>query len=102
MGPVMLPLCIAAAGIVCSVLGTFVVKTKEGGNPQLALDAGSFGAAGVMAVATFGLAKFFWPASRATGLVSWMDVGIATVIGLAAGVASASSPLTTAPSAKPL
>ena len=85
MGPVMLPLFIAAAGIVCSVVGSFFVKTKEGGNPQLALDAGSFGAAGVMAVATFGLAKFFWPESG-TGLVSWMDVGISTVIGLAAGV----------------
>ena len=85
MGPVMLPLFIAAAGIVCSVVGSFFVKTKEGGNPQLALDAGSFGAAGVMAVATFGLAKYFWPESG-TGLVSWMDVGISTVIGLAAGV----------------
>ena len=85
MGPVMLPLFIAAAGIVCSVVGSFFVKTKEGGNPQLALDAGSFGAAGVMAVATFGLAKFFWP-ETGTGLVSWMDVGISTVIGLAAGV----------------
>ncbi|MCK6522660.1 sodium-translocating pyrophosphatase [Myxococcota bacterium] len=85
MGPVMLPMFIAAAGIVCSVVGSFFVKTKEGGNPQLALDAGSFGAAGVMAVATFGLAKFFWP-ETGTGLVSWMDVGISTVIGLAAGV----------------
>jgi K(+)-stimulated pyrophosphate-energized sodium pump len=85
MGPVMLPLFIAAAGIVCSVVGSFFVKTKEGGNPQLALDAGSFGAAIVMAVATFGLAKFFWP-ETGTGLVSWMDVGISTVIGLAAGV----------------
>ena len=85
MGPVMLPLFIAAAGIVCSVVGSFFVKTKEGGNPQLALDDGSFGAAGVMAVATFGLAKFFWP-ETGTGLVSWMDVGISTVIGLAAGV----------------
>ena len=85
MGPVMLPLFIAAAGIVCSVVGSFFVKTKEGGNPQLALDAGSFGAAGVMAVATFGLAKFFWP-ETGTGLVSWMDVGISTVIGLVAGV----------------
>jgi K(+)-stimulated pyrophosphate-energized sodium pump len=43
-----LPLLIAAAGIVVSVLGTFFVRTKEGGNPQIALDTGSFGAAFVM------------------------------------------------------
>jgi len=43
-----LPLLIAAAGIVVSILGTFLVRTKEGGNPQIALDTGSFGAAFVM------------------------------------------------------
>lgn len=43
-----LPLLIAGAGIVVSILGTFFVRTKEGGNPQVALDTGSFGAAFVM------------------------------------------------------
>ncbi len=43
-----LPLLIAGAGIVVSILGTFFVRTKEGGNPQIALDTGSFGAAFVM------------------------------------------------------
>ena len=81
LGPVVLPLFIAAAGTVCSILGTFFVKTKEGGNPQHALDAGAFGAAGVMAVVTFFLANHFWPSSG-TGEVSATDVGIATVIGL--------------------
>ncbi len=88
--PILLPLFIAAAGIICSILGTFVVKTKEGGNPQHALDAGAFGAAGVMAAATFGLAHWMWP----QGGVQFKDlvvdanaVGIATVIGLAVGVA---------------
>ncbi|MAD60066.1 MAG: sodium-translocating pyrophosphatase, partial [Myxococcales bacterium] len=88
--PILLPLFIAAAGIICSILGTFVVKTKEGGNPQHALDAGAFGAAGVMAVATFGLANWMWPANGVVfnGLtVDATAVGIATVIGLAVGVA---------------
>jgi K(+)-stimulated pyrophosphate-energized sodium pump len=85
MGPLILPLMIAAAGILCSMVGTFFVKVKEGGNPQHALDAGAFGAAGVMAVATFFLANEFWPASG-TGDVTATDVGIATVIGLACGV----------------
>ncbi|MCB9626040.1 MAG: sodium-translocating pyrophosphatase [Sandaracinaceae bacterium] len=90
--PVLLPLVIAAAGIICSILGTFVVRTKEGGNPQHALDAGAFGSAGVMAVATFGIAKFMWPeegamlAGRANA-ISYLDVGAATVVGLLVGVA---------------
>ncbi len=91
VGPVVMPLVIAAVGIVCSILGTFVVRTKEGGNPQHALDTGAFGAAGVMAIATFGIAKYMWPAAGAVTssgqTVSWLDVGIATVVGLAAGVA---------------
>ena len=93
IGPVILPLLIAAGGTACSMLGTFVVKTKEGGNPQHALDTGAFGAAGVMAVLTFVLAKFLWPAGGAvlaadsTVIVEWWEVGAATVIGLAVGVA---------------
>ncbi len=85
-GPVILPLAIAAAGIVASILGTFVVKTEEGGNPQHALDMGAFGAAGVMAVVTFGLAKGLWPESGTDG-VTWFNVGTATVVGLGVGVA---------------
>ena len=89
-GPIVLPLIIAAAGIVCSIVGTFFVKVKEGGNPQHALDMGAFGAAGAMAVLTFVIAKQLWPEAGATVgdlHVSATDVGIATVIGLAVGVA---------------
>lgn len=92
LAPVILPLLIAGGGIIASIIGTFFVKTKEGGNPQVALDIGAFGAAGAMALATFGLAKVFWPASGVTApgsalVVEWWQVGAATVAGLAAGVA---------------
>ena len=90
VGPIILPLLIAAGGIVCSILGTFVVRTKEGGNPQVALDMGAFGAAGVMAVVTFVLAHELWPTGGTVlggHTVDWIDVGIATVIGLGTGVA---------------
>jgi K(+)-stimulated pyrophosphate-energized sodium pump len=50
-----LPLLIAGAGIVVSILGTFLVRTKEGGNPQVALDTGSFGAAIVMLPISWGI-----------------------------------------------
>ncbi len=91
LGPIILPLVIAAGGIVCSIIGTFFVKTKEGGNPQVALDVGAFGAAGVMAGLTFVLAKMLWP-EGGTDLggiegVTWINVGTATVIGLGVGVA---------------
>jgi len=85
LSPLVMPLVVAAAGILCSIIGTFFVRTKEGGNPQVALDTGAFGAAGVMAVATFVIAFLMWP-EDGTGDVGWMDVGIATVIGLITGV----------------
>ncbi len=89
-GPIVLPLVLAAAGIICSIAGTFFVKVKDGGNPQHALDTGAFGAAGVMAVLTFVIAKQLWPTDLVVGTsglsVSATDVGIATVIGLAVGV----------------
>jgi K(+)-stimulated pyrophosphate-energized sodium pump len=90
VGPIVLPLVIAGGGIICSILGTFVVRTKEGGNPQLALDAGSFGAAFVMVGVTFLLANLLWPAAGTEmggKHITWTDVGIATVFGLATGVA---------------
>ncbi len=90
VGPLILPLVVAAGGIVCSILGTFVVRTREGGNPQVALDTGSFGAAGLMTGLTFVLAKLLWPADGTElggQLVTWLDVGLATVFGLATGAA---------------
>ena len=50
---VQLPLTLAAAGIFVSIIGTFLVKTQEGGNPQSALNRGHFGAAGMMLVASY-------------------------------------------------
>ena len=89
-GPIILPLAIAAGGTICSILGTFVVRTKEGGNPQHALDAGAFGSSAIMAGLTFALADWLWPAAGTyfgDQLVTSMNVGVATVIGLATGVA---------------
>ena len=91
MNPVILPLIIAAAGIIASIVGTFFVKTKEGGNPQHALDAGAFGAAGAMGIATYFIIGMFWPENgvawgTADGTISTMDVWLANVVGLLTGV----------------
>jgi K(+)-stimulated pyrophosphate-energized sodium pump len=59
---ILLPLVIAGAGILFSIAGTFFVRTKEGGNPQTALNQGTFGACGIMAVATYFICKRMLPA----------------------------------------
>ncbi len=86
---VLLPLILAAAGILISIGGTFLVRTKEGGNPQSALNSGTFGAGIVMALATYPLVKFFAPATFSILGVEYQAIGIlwATIAGLGAGIA---------------
>lgn len=47
------PLVLAALGIVASILGTFVVRVKDGGNAQAALRYGTFLTGGLMIVGAF-------------------------------------------------
>ena len=77
---VALPLVIAAVGIVCSIAGTFVVKVKEGGNPQAALNIGTLGAGIVMLVVAI-------PVVRALTPEAWLPIYLSMVIGLAIGIA---------------
>jgi K(+)-stimulated pyrophosphate-energized sodium pump len=80
---VLLPMVLAAVGIVVSIIGTFFVRTKEGGNPQTALNTGTFIAAGLMLVASwFAIQKF---APGTVGPEAARVFG-ATVAGLLAGV----------------
>jgi len=86
---VALPLLLAAAGIVISILGTLFVRTKEGGNPQTALNMGTFGAAIIMAVLTFPLVRWLAPAEFTLSGRDYTANGIfyATIAGLVGGVA---------------
>ena len=86
---VLLPLMVAGCGVVVSILGTFVVRTTEGGNPQKALDRGTFLAAGVMALITVYLIKTMLPASFVANGVTfhWWGIALATIVGLASGLA---------------
>jgi K(+)-stimulated pyrophosphate-energized sodium pump len=84
---VLLPLIIASVGIVISILGTSFVRTKEGGNPQTALNIGTFGAAIIMAVLTWPICQKFAPATFADGAYKGMGIFWATVAGLVGGVA---------------
>ena len=58
---VKLPLYLAAAGIAASILGTFFVKVKEGGNPQTALHMGTLVAAVIMIAAAYFVIMRFVP-----------------------------------------
>ncbi|MCF7811505.1 sodium-translocating pyrophosphatase [bacterium] len=95
MGPVLLPIILAAAGIVVSIIGTFFVRTKEGGSPQAALNTGTFGAGILMVIVSYFIIKSFIPESisfteSATGTLintGYMGVFLATIYGLAAGIA---------------
>ena len=85
---VLLPLLIAAAGIIVSIIGTFMVSVKEGGDPQKALNRGEFGSSILMVVVIYFLIQKFLPANFEQGLLSYTSIGVfyATVIGLAAGL----------------
>ncbi|MDP6614021.1 MAG: sodium-translocating pyrophosphatase [Candidatus Marinimicrobia bacterium] len=77
---ILLPLLIAGSGIIVSIIGTFMVSVKEGGDPQKALNIGEFGSSAIMVVVIYFLVNHFLPASHSMG-VFW-----ATVIGLVAGL----------------
>jgi len=77
---VLLPLVLAAAGIVCSILGTFLVRTREGGNPQAALNTGTFGAGLLMLAVSYFVIRAMLPPTQAGG------VFLATVAGLVGGI----------------
>ena len=78
---VMLPLYIAGSGILVSIIGTFMVSVKEGGNPQKALNIGEFGSSAIMVVVMYLLITNVLPDSN-----NMMGVFYATLIGLAAGL----------------
>ena len=85
---VLLPLYIAAAGVLVSIIGTFLVSVKEGGDPQKALNQGEFGSAAIMVCVMFLLINTFLPGTFTQGeqLFTKMGVFYATIIGLAAGL----------------
>ena len=86
LGAVYLPLVLAAVGILMSIIGTFFVRVKDGGNPQTALNIGEFGSAGLMVVASYFIIHALIP-ETVEGLPSGaMGIFWATLAGLVAGL----------------
>ncbi|WP_457609949.1 sodium-translocating pyrophosphatase [Lutibacter sp.] len=88
LGPVYLPLALAAVGIIMSIIGTFFVKVKDGGNPQTALNLGEFGSAGLMVIASYFIIDEMLPASWSFNGFEYTSIGVflATIAGLVAGL----------------
>ncbi len=88
LNAVLLPLVLACAGIITSIIGTFFVRVKEGGNPQKALNTGEFISAGLMLAATFLIIKWMLPATWSVGGITFTSIGVfaAVCIGLVSGL----------------
>ncbi len=92
-----LPLLMAGVGVIASIVGIFFVRIKKNGNPQAALNRGSFGAAILAAIGNFVLIQLFLGGSTVpTGfaaLSAWisplgsLNIYFATIAGLAGGIA---------------
>ena len=85
---VILPLLIAASGIIMSIVGTFLVVVKEGGNPQKALNKGEFISSFILIGAIYFLIQNILPINFTLNGLSYTNTGvfIATIIGLFAGL----------------
>ena len=79
-GVIILPMVIAAGGILASIIATFFVKTDDNSNPLKALNAGTFGSAALMVVIAYFAVKNILPAEM-------FNVFWALVAGLIAGTA---------------
>ncbi len=91
LNAVLLPLVLASTGILTSILGTFLVKVKDGGDPHKALNLGEFTAAGLMLVLTFFIIQWMlpetWEVAGDATRYSSMGVFYAVIIGLVSGLA---------------
>ncbi|NNE29734.1 MAG: V-type H(+)-translocating pyrophosphatase, partial [Saprospiraceae bacterium] len=88
LSAVMLPLVLASVGIVTSIIGTFFVRVKEGGDPQKALNTGEFLSAAIMLAATYFIVQWMLPNGWTFGGITYSSTGVfwAVIFGLAAGL----------------
>jgi K(+)-stimulated pyrophosphate-energized sodium pump len=83
------PMLIAAVGVLLSLIGIFMVRTKENaGMKQLlgALSRGTNTAAVLIAVATFGIMYFLFGKETGEYANMWWQTSLSVVVGLLAGV----------------
>ncbi len=85
---VLLPLLLAGAGILVSIIGTFLVTVKEGGSPQKGLNRGHFGSSAIMVVVMYFIINAILPNNFVLSGIGYTSLGVffATLVGLAAGI----------------
>ncbi len=90
LNAVLLPLVLAATGILTSILGTFLVKVKDGGDPHRALNMGELAAAVLMLILTYFIIQWMLPEawSVAGDEIAYTSNGVfsAVIIGLVSGL----------------
>ena len=88
MSFVILPLVLAATGILCSIVGTFFVKVNDGGSPHKALNLGEFLSALFMLIASYFIITNLLPNSWTIDGITYNSQGafFATIAGLVAGL----------------
>ncbi|MBD3163825.1 sodium-translocating pyrophosphatase [Candidatus Woesearchaeota archaeon] len=84
---VMLPMLIAAAGIICSIIGTFFVRTNDEKKVHSALNRGLFSAGIILIPLVYFLTRYFLPSEFILGAETYSSLGVfyAVIAGLAAG-----------------
>jgi len=71
------PAVLSALGIIAAILGTFLVKSKDGGNPQAALNKGSYTAAAIVLVGSVLLSQYFFGSFKpAVAIIAGLIVGL--------------------------
>ena len=85
---VILPIAITSVGIICSLLGTFMVKIKENGDPQKALNKGTFTADLLLIIVSYPLIKLILngPVTMGANVVSEFNIFLTIVFGLLTGI----------------
>ncbi len=94
LSAIILPLFLAGIGIIVSIIGTFFVRVKEGGNPQAGLNIGTFVANGLMLVFSYFVISWLLPESfeyqdplyGKDYTITSFGVYLSTIFGLIAGV----------------
>ncbi|NND06930.1 MAG: sodium-translocating pyrophosphatase [Saprospiraceae bacterium] len=88
MNAVILPLVLAGVGILTSIIGTFFVRVKEGGDPQKALNRGEFLSAILMLIATYLIVSWILPGTWTIAGKEFTSLGVfwAVIFGLVAGL----------------
>lgn len=85
---IILPIYIAAIGLIFSIVGSFFVKVKEKGNPLTSLNIGNFGAVALTAGASYFLIDYLFDKTITINAIDYPSINIffTVLIGLIVGI----------------